>query len=268
MAGRAQEACGLGGPGETSTRHILRGVQKVSIQMQKVKTNSPTVHKAREGVMEFLLANHPLDCPICDQGGSWTPATSLAKRTQRVQWMHRFMLVLIRGPKFLSFHKAREGVMEFLLANHPLDCPICDQGGECDLQDRGNTCTGRCGLHGGESAGSLRLGRTGRDLDEAHPRPQGARGRHGVFAGQPPARLPDLRPGRRVRPPGHTCTGRCGLHGGESAGSLRLGRTGRDLDEAHPARGFEARPPHSPFVVADIADSTRPMKIAASQHCR
>ena len=32
--------------------------------------------------------------------------------------------------------KAREGVMEFLLANHPLDCPICDQGGECDLQDQ------------------------------------------------------------------------------------------------------------------------------------
>jgi NADH dehydrogenase (ubiquinone) Fe-S protein 1 len=34
-----------------------------------VKTNSPLVHKAREGVMEFLLANHPLDCPVCDQGG-------------------------------------------------------------------------------------------------------------------------------------------------------------------------------------------------------
>jgi NADH-quinone oxidoreductase subunit G len=32
--------------------------------------------------------------------------------------------------------KAREGVMEFLLINHPLDCPICDQGGECDLQDQ------------------------------------------------------------------------------------------------------------------------------------
>jgi NADH-quinone oxidoreductase subunit G len=32
--------------------------------------------------------------------------------------------------------KARQGVMEFLLANHPLDCPICDQGGECDLQDQ------------------------------------------------------------------------------------------------------------------------------------
>lgn len=36
----------------------------------------------------------------------------------------------------LLVKKAREGVMEFLLANHPLDCPICDQGGECDLQDQ------------------------------------------------------------------------------------------------------------------------------------
>ena len=35
----------------------------------QVKTNSPMVKKAREGVMEFLLINHPLDCPICDQGG-------------------------------------------------------------------------------------------------------------------------------------------------------------------------------------------------------
>lgn len=32
--------------------------------------------------------------------------------------------------------KAREGVMEFILLNHPLDCPICDQGGECDLQEQ------------------------------------------------------------------------------------------------------------------------------------
>lgn len=35
----------------------------------KIKTNTPMVKKAREGVMEFLLLNHPLDCPICDQGG-------------------------------------------------------------------------------------------------------------------------------------------------------------------------------------------------------
>ena len=36
---------------------------------QDIKTNTPMVKKAREGVMEFLLINHPLDCPICDQGG-------------------------------------------------------------------------------------------------------------------------------------------------------------------------------------------------------
>ncbi|MFP4239341.1 MAG: NADH-quinone oxidoreductase subunit NuoG [Rhodosalinus sp.] len=38
-------------------------------QPPQVRTNSPMVKKAREGVMEFLLINHPLDCPICDQGG-------------------------------------------------------------------------------------------------------------------------------------------------------------------------------------------------------
>ncbi|OWO98648.1 NADH-ubiquinone oxidoreductase 78 kDa subunit, mitochondrial precursor [Marssonina coronariae] len=52
-------------------------------------------------------------------------------------------------------HKAREGVMEFLLANHPLDCPICDQGGECDLQDqsmRYGTDRGRFHEIGGKRA--------------------------------------------------------------------------------------------------------------------
>jgi NADH-quinone oxidoreductase subunit G len=42
--------------------------------------------------------------------------------------------------------RAREGVMEFLLINHPLDCPICDQGGECDLQDQA-MAYGRAAFH-------------------------------------------------------------------------------------------------------------------------
>ncbi|MGB6703931.1 MAG: NADH-quinone oxidoreductase subunit NuoG [Pseudolabrys sp.] len=42
----------------------------------------------------------------------------------------------ILNTKSAMVKKAREGVMEFLLINHPLDCPICDQGGECDLQDQ------------------------------------------------------------------------------------------------------------------------------------
>ncbi|MCJ2181142.1 NADH-quinone oxidoreductase subunit NuoG [Novosphingobium sp. 1949] len=46
--------------------------------------------------------------------------------------------------------KAREGVMEFLLINHPLDCPICDQGGECDLQDQ-SVAYGRGGSRYDES---------------------------------------------------------------------------------------------------------------------
>lgn len=48
--------------------------------------------------------------------------------------------------------KAREGVMEFLLLNHPLDCPICDQGGECDLQDQAMA-------YGGDSSRSLEMRR-------------------------------------------------------------------------------------------------------------
>ncbi|MCG7955354.1 MAG: 2Fe-2S iron-sulfur cluster-binding protein, partial [Candidatus Thiodiazotropha endolucinida] len=42
------------------------------------------------------------------------------------------MKVYTRSPKALA---AQKGTMEFLLINHPLDCPICDQGGECELQD-------------------------------------------------------------------------------------------------------------------------------------
>src|SRR5882724_10928040 len=114
----------------------------------EVKTRTPLVKKAREGVMEFLLINHPLDCPICDQGGECDLqdqamaygvdatryhenkravedkyigvlvktimnrcihctrcvrfATEVAERTQRVQWMQRFMIVLTRTPMYLS----------------------------------------------------------------------------------------------------------------------------------------------------------------------
>src|SRR6187402_2985189 len=81
--------------------------------------------------------------------------------------------------------KAREGVMEFLLINHPLDCPICDQGGECDLQDQAMAygvdgkfigplvktimtrcihCT-RCIRFSAEVAGVPELGATGRGED-------------------------------------------------------------------------------------------------------
>lgn len=69
------------------------------------------------------------NCRMClvDVDGRNKPVASCAAV------VHEDMVVRTNTP---TIKKAREGVMEFLLANHPLDCPICDQGGECDLQDQ------------------------------------------------------------------------------------------------------------------------------------
>jgi NADH-quinone oxidoreductase subunit G len=74
-------------------------------------------------------------CLVEVQPGPPKPAASCA---MQVKDMRPFPdgsppQVLTKSP---MVRKAREGVMEFLLINHPLDCPICDQGGECDLQDQ------------------------------------------------------------------------------------------------------------------------------------
>ena len=53
---------------ENSAKPVASCAMPVAEGM-KIKTNSEMVEKARKGVMEFLLINHPLDCPICDQGG-------------------------------------------------------------------------------------------------------------------------------------------------------------------------------------------------------
>ncbi|MDA0780828.1 MAG: NADH-quinone oxidoreductase subunit NuoG [Rickettsiales bacterium] len=66
-------------------------------------------------------------CLVQVEGGPPKPAASCAMPAGDG------MVVHTNSP---MVKKAREGVMEFLLMNHPLDCPICDQGGECDLQDQ------------------------------------------------------------------------------------------------------------------------------------
>ena len=53
---------------ENSAKPVASCAMPVAEGM-KIKTNTEMVEKARKGVMEFLLINHPLDCPICDQGG-------------------------------------------------------------------------------------------------------------------------------------------------------------------------------------------------------
>ncbi len=71
----------------------------------------------------------PANCRMClvEQVGAPKPIASCAiKAAEGMEIKTKSEVV----------HKARKGVMEFLLINHPLDCPICDQGGECDLQDQ------------------------------------------------------------------------------------------------------------------------------------
>ena len=74
-------------------------------------------------------------CLVEVKGGPPKPAASCAMsvRDLRPGPNGEPPVVLTDSP---MVKKAREGVMEFLLINHPLDCPICDQGGECDLQDQ------------------------------------------------------------------------------------------------------------------------------------
>jgi NADH-quinone oxidoreductase subunit G len=74
-------------------------------------------------------------CLVEVKGGPPKPTAScaVAVRDLRPGPQGETPVVLTKSP---MVKKAREGVMEFLLINHPLDCPICDQGGECDLQDQ------------------------------------------------------------------------------------------------------------------------------------
>ncbi|WP_283177394.1 NADH-quinone oxidoreductase subunit NuoG [Gemmobacter sp. 24YEA27] len=74
-------------------------------------------------------------CLVEVVGGPPKPAASCAMQVKdlRPGPNGEAPVVKTRSP---MVKKAREGVMEFLLINHPLDCPICDQGGECDLQDQ------------------------------------------------------------------------------------------------------------------------------------
>jgi NADH-quinone oxidoreductase subunit G len=74
-------------------------------------------------------------CLVEVKGGPPKPTASCAVSVRDLRpGPHGELPVVLT--KSAMVKKAREGVMEFLLINHPLDCPICDQGGECDLQDQ------------------------------------------------------------------------------------------------------------------------------------
>jgi len=75
----------------------------------------------------LAIAGNCRMCLVEVEGGPPKPVASCAMPVVNGMKIHTDSLMV---------KKAREGVMEFLLINHPLDCPVCDQGGECDLQDQ------------------------------------------------------------------------------------------------------------------------------------
>jgi NADH-quinone oxidoreductase subunit G len=106
-------------------------------QAPVVKTNSPMVKKAREGVMEFLLINHPLDCPICDQGGECDLQDQ----------------AMAYGVDFSRFREAKRATDDLdlgpLVETHMTRCISCT----------------RCVRFTSEVAGILQMGQTGRGED-------------------------------------------------------------------------------------------------------
>ena len=106
-------------------------------QAPVVKTNSPMVKKAREGVMEFLLINHPLDCPICDQGGECDPQDQ----------------AMAYGVDFSRFREAKRAVDDLDLG------PLVGTA-----MTRCISCT-RCVRFTTEVAGITQMGQTGRGED-------------------------------------------------------------------------------------------------------
>ena len=103
---------------------------------------------------EIEVANGVTVLQACEQAGVEIPRFCYHERLSVAGNCRMCLVEMERAPKPIAscampagdgmvirtdtemVRKARNGVMEFLLINHPLDCPICDQGGECDLQDQ------------------------------------------------------------------------------------------------------------------------------------
>jgi NADH-quinone oxidoreductase subunit G len=83
----------------------------------------------------LTIAGNCRMCLVEVVGGPPKPAASCAMQVKDLRPGPNGEAPLVKTTSPMV-KKAREGVMEFLLINHPLDCPICDQGGECDLQDQ------------------------------------------------------------------------------------------------------------------------------------
>lgn len=121
----------------------------------------PPSAPADPNLVSVTINGHAIDVPktstiiqACEMSGVEIPRFCYHERLSIAGNCRMCLVEVARSPKLVAscampvmqgmeimtdtdkVKKAREGVLEFLLLNHPLDCPICDQGGECDLQDQ------------------------------------------------------------------------------------------------------------------------------------
>ena len=124
-----------------------RGMTKDHCRRQRDRRSAgvhaaPGLRSRGRGNSALLLPRAAVDrrqlphVPDRGAAASPKPQASCAMGVQRSAAEQRRLAESSQSPRSPMVKKAREGVMEFLLINHPLDCPICDQGGECDLQDQ------------------------------------------------------------------------------------------------------------------------------------
>ncbi|XP_029462187.1 NADH-ubiquinone oxidoreductase 75 kDa subunit, mitochondrial isoform X2 [Rhinatrema bivittatum] len=142
-------------------RRALAGVTHSTSECISTKNNVRTTATAASNLIEVFVDGQPVMVPpgttvlqACEKMGMQIPRFCYHERLSVAGNCRMCLVEIEKTPKPVAAcampvmkgwniltnseksRKAREGVMEFLLANHPLDCPICDQGGECDLQDQ------------------------------------------------------------------------------------------------------------------------------------
>jgi NADH-quinone oxidoreductase subunit G len=128
----------LGG-GMTDLRKII--IDETEVEVDGAMTLIQACEVAGVEIPRFCyherlsIAGNCRMCLVEVVGGPPKPAASCAMQVKDLRPGPEGQLPVVKT-KSPMVKKAREGVMEFLLINHPLDCPICDQGGECDLQDQ------------------------------------------------------------------------------------------------------------------------------------
>src|ERR1700737_2600351 len=157
--GRCKGCCATSGPRSSAA----------STSTPEIRIPNRSARRRNSGMTKLIVDDKEIDVPpeytllqACEAAGAEIPRFCFHERLS-IAGNCRMCLIEVVGipkpqascamgvkdlmpnkdgsPKVLStrspmVRKAREGVMEFLLINHPLDCPICDQGGECDLQDQ------------------------------------------------------------------------------------------------------------------------------------